>query len=38
MIAVQRIEPSNWGLAYPLIAQLRKLDEAEFLHLSLIHI
>ncbi|RBL84780.1 GNAT family N-acetyltransferase [Streptomyces cavourensis] len=32
MIAVHRIEPSHWALAYPLIAQLRKLDEAEFLH------
>lgn len=31
MIAVRRIEPSDWALAFPLIAQLRTLDEQEFL-------
>lgn len=31
MIAVRRIEPAAWAQAFPLIAQLRNLDEQEFL-------
>ena len=31
MISVRRLLPAEWALAFPLIAQLRNLDEAEFL-------
>ncbi len=31
MITVKRLLPSEWPAAYPMIAQLRALDEAEFL-------
>ncbi len=31
MLTLSRIEPSAWAQAFPLIKQLRALDEAEFL-------
>ena len=31
LLDIRRLTPAEWGHAYPVIAQLRSLDEAEFL-------
>lgn len=31
LLEIRRLTPAEWGQAYPVIAQLRSLDEAEFL-------
>ncbi|TDR81936.1 GNAT family N-acetyltransferase [Paludibacterium purpuratum] len=32
MLSVRRLSPAEWSLAFPVVSQLRKLDESTFVH------